>query len=1254
MRVSGSARGFLVGLGLCLLACSGAQPIAKPADCAPVASTQPVATSGSGSSAPYAAQPAATAATAKAPQAPLLRVVRQVGHADKIWVVRFSHDGKYVATGSADRSFKIWDVATRQLLLTYDRNEDHVTAFDLLPTESKALIGTRLGELYLLDLVTGERRTLEEKSDFMGAIAISSDGKRAISGARGTAKVWDLASGQALNVLDLKGKPVAGAGFTPRGPVVTVKTKQGAEVLSVETGKRLYNYVLPKGMVETAVISHDGSRLIIGNFAPYTIELFDTSSYEKTAALPGQHYEISDAALSPDGTQLVTAGRDATVNLWDLKAQSLLNKWKYNEGLTSVDFSPDGHTVVAGAGQTLYMASSALLFDTVTKKSLGKLEGSENVQIAAGISADGKHAMTASNTEALTFWDLDTGAKIAAENLGNLLNVHGAAGFTLHDLKDAELSADGTVVAAVGGGASLIRSTIEGYTLVRVLNLSSGRSQMLKTDPAGRIDDLALSADGRRVAVAFWNGRDLSTAEVRAWDIPSEKLIFQTHRSIRGDGIAASTVGFSADGKQLFWGGDEDFQQVDLESGQASRIFRDALAVRAISVTNDGRYVATSGEGIAVYETATGNPRVLGNPKQWRARNPLVWLDNGQTLLSTDGFSKLQVWDVGKGQMTREIPIAAGGVRALSASRDGKRVVAAATDGTARVIDIPTGASAQLVAERGEWLMIDDEGYFDASKLGGSLVNLVSGLTPYSIDQLAARNNRPDRLLSNLHAGSSDLVGHFRARYLRRLERLGLTESALAAPFAGAPSVVLSRAEQVGESAQLVARVESSTELSSYQVYVNQVPTLGPAGAKLSGKTADLRLTVPLTPGANRVELSATNAGGVESLRVEKKFQTRATPPRTLYFLALGVSRYKNRAYDLSYAHKDALDLADVARQMQGKAFARVETHVLTDAEVTKPALEKATQWLTDARPEDTLVVFLAGHGGYSPDADAEYFFLTHEADAKRLRATAAPFELVENLVRDVKPRRKLLLVDTCNSGDRDSTDVDVAPAPGGRGVKSRALRALTLELATPRAATPKRSYLFERDRYIYNDLQRRTGAIVLSSSRGNEVSFETEEAQNGLFTEEILKALTSSVADGNRDGLLDDRELRGYVARAVAKQSNDQQHPVVDTDNLDVKVELPIVPQASSIVGRAEPGGGAARAGRGLELETDANATAGAFDPCALATPPPHGCGCALPGRSGDAGPSLLGLGLLLTLLRRRRLPRAGASGRSDLAATP
>jgi len=171
----------------------------------------------------------------------------------------------------------------------------------------------------------------------------------------------------------------------------------------------------------------------------------------------------------------------------------------------------------------------------------------------------------------------------------------------------------------------------------------------------------------------------------------------------------------------------------------------------------------------------------------------------------------------------------------------------------------------------------------------------------------------------------------------------------------------------------------------------------------------------------------------------------------------------------------------------------------------------------------------------------------------------------------------------------------------------------------------------------------RRTGAIVLSSSRGNEVSFETEEAQNGLFTEEILRALTSNVADGNHDGLLDDKELRTYVARAVARQSGDQQHPVVDTDNMDQRIELPIVPQASAILSRRDPAVG--RAGtRGLDLSgnvASASPSGAGFDPCALEAQPPHGCGCTVPGQSAGGHPGLWGLGLL-TLARLRRRARA------------
>ena len=75
----------------------------------------------------------------------------------------------------------------------------------------------------------------------------------------------------------------------------------------------------------------------------------------------------------------------------------------------------------------------------------------------------------------------------------------------------------------------------------------------------------------------------------------------------------------------------------------------------------------------------------------------------------------------------------------------------------------------------------------------------------------------------------------------------------------------------------------------------------------------------------------------------------------------------------------------------------------------------------------------------------------------------------------------------------------------------------------------------------------RRSGAIVFSSSRGGEFSYEDPKIENGVFTEEIIKSMTGKVADGNNDGMVSTDELRDYVVKAVPKQTKNKQHPTVD-----------------------------------------------------------------------------------------------------------
>lgn len=208
---------------------------------------------------------------------------------------------------------------------------------------------------------------------------------------------------------------------------------------------------------------------------------------------------------------------------------------------------------------------------------------------------------------------------------------------------------------------------------------------------------------------------------------------------------------------------------------------------------------------------------------------------------------------------------------------------------------------------------------------------------------------------------------------------------------------------------------------------------------------------------------------------------------------------------------------------------------------------------------DDTFILFIAGHGVHDRDKEATYYFVTHNADINNLSGTAANFELIEDLMQGINPRNKLFLMDTCESGElEENVENNYYAMAGTRGLNARTTRAILVK-AKQQTSSP-RTYLFDKDRYIYNDLIRRSGAIVFSSSKGGEFSYEKKELENGLFTEEIINAITTNVADKNKDGIITTDELRDYVSSSVAKSSNNLQHPTVDRDNIYQKFGVPVL----------------------------------------------------------------------------------------------
>ena len=367
-----------------------------------------------------------------------------------------------------------------------------------------------------------------------------------------------------------------------------------------------------------------------------------------------------------------------------------------------------------------------------------------------------------------------------------------------------------------------------------------------------------------------------------------------------------------------------------------------------------------------------------------------------------------------------------------------------------------------------------------------------------------------------------------------------------------------------------VKAADSKYTLDRLNVFVNDVPVYGTAGLPVPNRqvqTHEQELHVPLVPGRNKVQVSVLNQQGVESLKqTVYTTSTAQAPPPQVYVVGIGVSEYKDKAYNLRYAAKDANDLLNTFRAIEQRQGNQSQVHVLslTDRKATRQEILKAKDWLKQSKINDLVVVFAAGHG--MTDEQSNYYFGTHDIDPHHPATNGLPYEEFENLLDGIPALQKLLLLDTCFSGEieKDQAVVIAQAETGGSGtVKMRAFKAargVTVTADTGGTSSggatqggPRLSadmLKFQQDWFA--DLRRGTGAAVISSSSGNEYSLEGEQWKNGVFTYALLTGLKNRGADVNHDQAITVSELQAYVIDQVRKLTEGGQNPTVRRENLE------------------------------------------------------------------------------------------------------
>nr|MBI3613812.1 caspase family protein [Nitrospirota bacterium] len=1029
------------------------------------------------------------------------------GHSQQVVSVALSPDGRYVATGSFDKTAKLWDLHTGQELRSFkfkwaEGIENPVYAVAFSP-DSRRLAIAGMGATRLVEIGSESVDTLQEGAgsvDVLDALAFSPDGSLLATGGMFGAKLWDPNGGRLLRALAAQantplGNWVSVLAFSSDGKLLATGSKDGTlRLWDVQSGSELRSFGRLDGTalgVRSLAFSENGHILVTGG--KEGARLWDVGSGREIRALdPGETTSIIFVTFY-QGDRVLTVNERNAVSVWDASMGQRMLAMTIGAPISisrSVQVSPDGKTFLIGPK----------LWDLTTVRMIRQFQEGYAAfypnQIA--LSKDGR-LLAFGGLGKITLKEIDSGREV-----GTLLG---------QGLVSAVVfSPDGRILVSSSGGSAIIWDLATGQPLRTLTGHKS----------AENITSMAWSSGGRSIVTV--SGRMNGTAKL--WDAATGQ---ESQTMQFGESGSVTCVAFSPDSKLLAGGG---------------RL-----------VKTSAHNVRTSGM-ITLWNVATGK-QVKSIEAHEGVIESLAFSPDGQLLASGSSDTQVKLWDVSSGKEIRVLKGHAGTVKSAVFSSDGRFLATAGDDGAMKLWNVQKGTEAVTVVAVGtdDYVIGTSDQYYLASKGGLKGVGFRLGAHGYPFEQFDLKFNRPDIVLARLGLASPQQIEPYKQAYQKRLKKMGFTEAMLGNDFHLPEVAVLTKDLPLStDKKSLSLRVKATDDkyqLDRLNVFVNDVPIYGIAGLPLREKhlqTVEQDVLVPLAAGKNKIQVSVLNVQGAESLKETVYLTSTAQPAsRDVYLLSVGVSQYQNPAYALQYAAKDAKDLASAYKTAFGGAKGQVFVKTLTDMQATKEEILKAKDWLKQSKVDDLVIVFVAGHG--LTDQESNYYFGTYDVDANQPGLRGLPYDDLDTLLDGIPALQKLLLLDTCFSGEIDKSEppavvLQTASAQGQEKVKVRAIRDTRgVKLTTGMVK-------FQEDWFA--DLRRGTGAVVISSSSGDEYSLEDAQWQNGVFTYSVLKGLKEHAADANKDNTIRVSELQTYVSEQVKRLTNGGQNPTVRQENLE------------------------------------------------------------------------------------------------------
>jgi len=482
---------------------------------------------------------------------------RLVGHGNGIRSVSFSSDGKTLASGSLDKTIKVWNIETGQEIRTLSGHNDNVWCLNFSSDGKTLASGSSDNTIRLWNIETGkEIYTLTEHNDSVTSVSFSSDGKTLASGSSdNTIRLWNVETGQEIR--SLSGYKMS---FSSDGKTLASGGDDTIKLWDVETGKEIHTLSGHTNNVTSVSFSSDGKTLASGSW-DNTIKLWNVETGQEILALP-EHNIVWSVSFSPDGKLLASGGDDEIIKLWNVQIdKEICTLFGHNNSVNSVSFSPDGKTLASGSSD-----NTIKLWNVETGKEIRALSHNNSVNSVSFI-RDGKTLASGGDDGIIKLWDVETGQEIRS--------------FSEHTkgASPVSFSSDGKILA------------FSSYSYDRTIKLWNVETDQEIRSLSGHnsfVDSASFSPDGKTLA----SGSGDKT--IKLWNVGTGQEI----RSLSGHTNSVLSVSFSPDSKIL---ASSCFNGIiklwNVETGQEIRtLSRDKYPVNSVSFSPDGRTLASGSE----------------------------------------------------------------------------------------------------------------------------------------------------------------------------------------------------------------------------------------------------------------------------------------------------------------------------------------------------------------------------------------------------------------------------------------------------------------------------------------------------------------------------------------------------------------------------------------------------------------------------------------------------------------------------------